>query len=147
AVVLSAVGAAGTSESELFLVSIVEDVQGNPAHRVGAVISLFQLQHSSAATFDAIQALVLQSDAGSELVTSSLLLLGALARDPACAGRLDRIAALLALKESTSDASLWLRALGNCGGKEILEAVSPYLADGDPVVRISAVEGLRAVPG
>jgi HEAT repeat protein len=147
AVVLTAVGAAGTSESELFLVALVEDGQGTPAQRIGAVIALFQLRHSSASTFDAIHGLVLQSGGSSELGNSSLLLLGALAGEPQNAARVERIAALLALKESTGDVSLWLRALGNCGGVEVLEAVSSYLADGDPMLRLSAVEGLRAVPG
>jgi hypothetical protein len=146
-VVLSAVGAAGTGASEVFLTALAADEQGKLALRIGAVVSLFQVEHSSPETFDAIRALAMEADESGELAASSLLLLGALAKDGGGTSRADRIAALLALKESASDPSIWLRALGNCGGAEILEAISPYLRDPDGELRLSAVESLRGVLG
>ena len=146
-VVLSAVGAAGTSASELFLTELVSDEQVMLSHRLGAVVSLFQLEHPSPETFAAIRGLVLRSDVSADLGNSSLLLLGALASVSEGPVKADQIASLLALKESASDASLWLRALGNCGGGEILEAVTPYLDHADHALRLAAVESLRGVPG
>ncbi|MFO1054697.1 MAG: HEAT repeat domain-containing protein [Planctomycetota bacterium] len=137
---ISALGAADTAAARALLTAMFSDGARGEGMRLSALQSLFQVAHLEGDAFAAAQRLVLDPTESVDLSGTSLLLMGAEAGD------VDRIAALIALRDRAVERGLlghWLEALGNSGRPEVEDAVGPFLTDSRSAIRTAAIGALR----
>ena len=148
AVLLSALGMAGTDQAQGVLAALLGDRSLSDDLRLACAQSAFQPEHPTAAILDRVTTLLRSKSESPELESSVLLLLGALV------SRLDSADAQLYLQQILSleerargmgNLEAWLGALANSGDPDVVARVAPYLTNQEEHIRIAAIDALRSV--
>ncbi len=143
---LDALSAAGTAEAQTALVELMNDARSPLEWRRAAASSLIRTPAATAATIAALSAHVGKDD----LHVHAIYGLGTIARrlrergESAAMGPLVKVLIdNLAVAPSRPLRIHALRALANAGDATALQAVRPWLADENDIVRAAAVDALR----
>ncbi len=148
AMLLSALGNAGTAPAQDVLAGFFADALLEPSLRESAVVAMMQLQHPKAGLLSALAAGVQELAEVKAVDALAVLVLGALAArsDARVFGEATALEVVLALETSArrlGAADLWLHALGNAGMPQVLDRVAAYLDDPVDSVREAAVFAIR----
>lgn len=147
---ISALGAAGSEPAQAVLATMRRDGSLPAAVRTSATMSMFQLAHPNERVLGDVLADIGAADALAGDDALAMLLLGALAPragDLPVQGTtaMAALAAFEAKAERQGRLDLWLDALGNAGGPEVVPHAQRLCAHGDDVVRAAAYNALRKV--
>jgi HEAT repeat protein len=146
---VEALGNASSPEAQAALHQLIEDRSTSPELRSRAVATLGNSSPATEDTVTLLASLSKQPDVG----PTAKLALGATVynlqgSNPALAERgTKELLGMLERDAGRGSVHNDLRALGNAGSTLALPAVSQALASSDPQVRLSAVYGLRRMPG
>lgn len=152
ALLVAALGAAGSKPAEDALVSVVLARRQDKATLLQAIAALGRLDEPSPAAEALLRDLHGDASLPRTTTDAALLALGSVASKLADASPA-RAAALVAgiadeLARDPRSASVALLALGNAGGEGVLGTLQPYLGPEQPTaVRVRATRSLRNVPG
>ncbi len=144
---LSALGKAGSPESQDALLAVYGESALGEGWRESAAVSMFQLVTPSTKVVQTLTSKILSRHEFNQLDATSMLLLGTLAprQDATLENGVTALASLLSLESrarETGSLGLWLDALGNAAVPEIAPYASRYLRHENALVRESAVAAL-----
>jgi hypothetical protein len=147
ALVLSALGAAGTAEAQQVLATIAAARERSELLRYGAVRSLAQVETPTAATVAAVRELLGRPDGSAAVRSVARLVAGGYVARLAGEAGSALLGELLAAEPLALDLELvdWFEALGNSGSPRTVAVAERYLSHDDAQVRGLALAVLRRV--
>lgn len=144
---LAIAAASGTAQAEDYLNGLLGGEQAM-AVQEAAARSMFQLRQPRRRSLETLAGLVRQRSTSARLSSTSLLVLGAHARDaadPETAGGIDALLALESVAAERGQVEDWLEALGNAHSPKAIEPARRYLDHEQVLLRIAAAHALLAV--